>query len=154
MHRSLLSLLLFNVAAFSIVIHSQASGDCNIVDHSFVRFHRVKIDQECSQNQRWQDDQARFGTERAACPKFGTVDIDPGQRVDIQPGDGKSKHNAFEEIPADVQSDREPELLRADVAIGQINSCKENPCRADPGRVWVAEMKKTKHSRGNDDTPE
>src|SRR5215208_3727809 len=98
--------------------------------------HCIKIDQECSQEQRWQDDQPRLGTERAACPQLRPVDANPDQLIDIfQPGNWKAETHPLEEVPADVQPDGKPKLLGTNIAICYENPCKENTSRAEPGCI-------------------
>src|ERR1051325_262693 len=87
---------------------------------SFHAFHRVKINQHRAQNQGREDNQSRFGTERAAGPNFGTVNLNPNQWVNAQARNGKSENDTLKEIPADMQANGEPELLGADIPISKI----------------------------------
>src|SRR3990172_2215866 len=115
---------------------------------------RIEVGQPCAQEQGWQDDQSRFRTERSARPQFRAVDLNARQGVDIQARNRESEHHPCEEFPADVQTDRKPELSRAQVAIGKINPREEDARRADPGRVRIAKMQQAEHRRGDDYTPE
>src|SRR5262245_30408 len=75
-----------------------------------ILFHCIKIDEQHSQDQGGQDDQPRFGAERATGPQNRTCYVDSRQLVNIQTGYREAENHAFEEVPADVKSNREPEL--------------------------------------------
>ena len=72
----------------------------------------------------------------------------------LKSADGKSKHYSFKEIPTDMQANRKPELLGADITISKKKTGKENSRRADPCGVWIAEMQAAEDDRRDKESPE
>src|SRR5258706_1383729 len=105
----------------------------------------VPIDQQRTHQHGGDDKQPGLRAECTARPDFGPADSVQQQAVGFESAYWKAKHHTLEEVPANVQADREPQLAGEQIGQGQEQARQQDAQGRDPGCAWITEMEQREH---------